>query len=84
MITPTVHHSNSSSSSSAIDPQDMLIEVDFKWLMAGQGRWVDSVRLYQDPAYAHDCLTSALCSDCEPLRRCALYLHDRLGGLRAT
>ena len=30
----------------------LLEEVDFKWLMAGQGWWIDTARLHNDPAYA--------------------------------
>lgn len=59
---------------------DLLAEVDFKWLMAGRGCWVDPVRLRSDQDYAHTCLTSALNSDCEPLRRCAVTLQDELEG----
>ena len=39
---------------SLCDPQDdMLNEVGFKWLMAGQGYWVDTTRLRCDSDYAH-------------------------------
>ena len=58
----------------AIDfnPQDdMLIEVDFKWLMAGQGYWVDTTRLRTDSAYAHVCVEQALHSQCSELQRFA-------------
>ena len=60
---------------------DMLIEVDFKWLMAGMGCWIDYGRLHADPAYAHAKLQRALTSDCEPLRRCAAGLQAELEGL---
>jgi len=52
---------------------DLLLEVDFKWLMAGQGCWVDPQRLHTDPHYAHDCLESGTHSPCDALQRCA---HD--------
>ncbi len=55
---------------------EMLAEVDFKWLMAGQGRWIDLHRLRIDSDYAQDCLASALNSGCEPLRRCAQLLQN--------
>lgn len=57
---------------------DLLIEVDFKWLMAGQGWWVDSDRIKHDPIYASACIQSALNSDCDPLRHCAASLRHEL------
>ena len=60
--------------------RDMLIEVDFKWLMAGLGRWVDPDRLHTDAAYASDSVQCALNSGCEPLRRCAIGLMAELSG----
>ena len=50
---------------------DMLIEVDFKWLMAGQGYWVDTTRLRTDSNYAHTCVEQALHSHCSELQRFA-------------
>jgi hypothetical protein len=50
-------------------PVDFLLLVDFKWLMAGQGWWVDLTRLQRDAAYADGCIASALASRCEPLRQ---------------
>ena len=58
---------------------DLLLEVDFKWLMAGQGCWVDPARLRADPLYAATCLRTALCSPCEALRGCARFLQSSLG-----
>jgi hypothetical protein len=57
---------------------DMLTEVDFKWLMAGIGIWVNPVQLHLDPDYAHASLQNALHSHCEPLRRCAVALKAEL------
>ena len=54
---------------------ELLLEVDFKWLMAGQGRWVDPQRLHSDPLYARGCLQSAIESPCDALQRCARYLQ---------
>jgi hypothetical protein len=34
--------------------------VDFKWLMAGQGWWVNLTRLQRDKAYMHECLARAM------------------------
>jgi len=59
--------------------QPELIElVDFKWLMAAEGRHVDLARLQRDAPYADGCFDCALRSPCEPLRRCAQHLHDQL------
>jgi hypothetical protein len=57
---------------------DLLLEVDFKWLMAGQGCWVDPNRLHADPRYASDCLQAAINSPCDALRRCARFLQESL------
>jgi hypothetical protein len=54
---------------------NLLAEVDFKWLMAGQGCWIDPTRLRIDKDYVQDCLMSALNSGCDPLRRCASDLQ---------
>ena len=54
---------------------DLLLEVDFKWLMAGQGCWIDPDRLHQEPGYALDCVRTAINSPCDALRRCAHALQ---------
>jgi len=43
--------------------------VDFKWLMAGLGWWVDLSRLRRDMAYAGECARRGLSSDSSVLRR---------------
>ena len=63
----------------ATSETDLLIEVDFKWLMAGQGNWIDPMRLHDDPLYAKHCLQAALNSPCDALRRCAHHLQEALG-----
>jgi len=66
------------------DPQDdMLIEVDFKWLMAGQGYWVDTTRLRTDSDYAHTCVEHALHSHCRELQRFA-HTFDMPANTRAA
>ena len=53
------------------DPQGsdrFLNLVDFKWLMAGMGWWVDLSRLQSDKAYIEECLQRALRSDSELLQ----------------
>lgn len=57
----------------------LLTEVDFKWLMAGQGWWINLQRLNCDPSYAAGILRSALASPCIALRECAALLQLQLG-----
>lgn len=57
---------------------DMLVEIDFKWLMAGLGHHVDPIRLRNDASYARDRLQWALASNCDPLRVCAACLRSEL------
>lgn len=59
----------------------LLVEIDFKWLMAGQGWWLDTARFHTDALYAAGLLRWALASPSEPLRECAALLARRLGGL---
>lgn len=59
----------------------LLTEVDFKWLMAGQGWWVNSHRFHADPAYATNLVALALTSSCLALRDCALSLRAQLARL---
>lgn len=52
------------------EASDRLINlVDFKWLMAGMGWWVDLSRLQSDKAYFDECMQRALTSDSELLRK---------------
>jgi hypothetical protein len=48
--------------------------VDFKWLMAGMGWWVDLSRLQSDRPYIDECLQRALRSDSELLRQRSVKL----------
>lgn len=66
--------------SSAEAPGLLLAEVDFKWLMAGQGWWINLQRFHCDPSYAAGLLRSALASPCGALRDCAALLQAQLGG----
>lgn len=50
---------------------DLLMEVDFKWLMAGKGYWVDTRRLHNDSVYAHSCAEHARSSHSPELLRLA-------------
>lgn len=52
-----------------LDGSERLLNlVDFKWLMAGTGWWVDLSRLQSDQAYIGECLQRALATDSELLR----------------
>lgn len=62
------------SGTAGASPSGLLLEVDFKWLMAGQGRDIDPTRLMHDRGYASSCLEFALHSPCAPLRACASRL----------
>lgn len=54
--------------------------VDFKWLMAGVGWWVNLSRLQSDKNYIDACLQRALRSDSELLRKRSVELLGlRLG-----
>lgn len=49
--------------------------VDFKWLMAAEGRRVHLERLQADRAYATGCVDAGLASRSDTLRRRALQLQ---------
>ena len=53
--------------------------VDFKWLMAGLGWWVDLSRLQRDTTYAGECVQHALNSGSELLRRRSVALLPLVG-----
>ena len=59
----------------------LLTDVDFKWLMAGQGWWIDTTRLHCDASYAAGLLRLALASPSFALRECAAALQAQIGGL---
>ncbi len=59
-----------------VDDRLLMLEVvDFKWLMAGQGWWVDETRLHSDPHYAAHLLEIAEHSELPSLQHCAMQLH---------
>jgi len=43
--------------------------VDFKWLMAGQGWWVNLTRLQRDKEYMRECLARAMQSRSDLLQQ---------------
>ena len=71
----------SGATSSGDERVSLLTEIDFKWLMAGQGWWVDTTRFHGDPSYAARFLRLALASQSVALRECAALLQAQLGGL---
>jgi hypothetical protein len=56
----------------------LLARVDFKWLMAGQGWWIDPHRFQHDLSYADAVLRLALASQSLPLRKCAASIRSQL------
>lgn len=52
----------------------LLAEVDFKWLLAGQGHWIDLARFRCDSVYAAGLIALALASNSSALRECAALL----------
>ena len=53
----------------------LLDEVNFKWLLAGLGFWIDMVRFHTDPTYANHVLDLAEASDSLALQNCAASLR---------
>jgi len=53
----------------------LLAEVDFKWLMAGRGQWIDLARFRCDSLYAAGLIRLALTSNSLALRECAALLQ---------
>ena len=62
----------------------LLATVDFKWLMTGQGWWVDTARFHTDPSYAADMLRLAMSSSSFALRECAAGLQRHIEQRPAT
>jgi hypothetical protein len=57
----------------------LLAQVDFKWLMAGQGWWINPTRFRSDPSYAIGFLRLAMASQSGTLRECAASLQAQIG-----
>lgn len=57
----------------------LLAEVDFKWLMAGQGWWIDPTRFSCDPSYADGLIRFALASQLFALRASAALIQTQIG-----
>lgn len=64
---------------SVIDDRVLLLEeVDFKWLMAGHGWWIDTSRLHCDSGYATELLKLAGTTQSPTLRACAHLLQKQV------
>lgn len=57
---------------------ELLAEVDLKWLLAGQGRWVDSAQMHSNAAYARQILQEAVASQVLPLHDCGVGLQKQM------
>ena len=63
---------------SSIDHRELLLEeVNFKWLMAGIGWWVDMSRFHSDARYAAHYLALAAQSESPELRKFATLLSGK-------
>jgi hypothetical protein len=58
----------------------LLDEVQFKWLLAGMGYWIDMSRFHSDLSYASRFMELATASDSSALRDCAASLQTQIGG----
>ena len=60
------------------DPRRLLLEeVNFKWLLAGLGVWIDMPRFHSDPTYSSRFFELAEASDSVALRDCAASLQSQ-------
>lgn len=70
---------NDQATALADERQVLLEEVDFKWLMAGQGWWIDTDRLHNDPSYADHLLDLVEVTESAVLKDCAALLRAQMG-----
>ena len=56
----------------------LLDEVNFKWLLAGLGLWIDMARFRTEPSYAAHLLALAQASKSHALRNCAAALKNQI------
>jgi hypothetical protein len=61
------------------DRDQLLAEVDLKWLFAGQGRWIDTGLMHGDLQYAERVMKAAIESPVRSLHSCAMAMR----GLKA-
>lgn len=78
MQSQTEHPAQAKTSASRADERVLLLEeVNFKWLLAGMGLWIDMARFHNDPAYAAHFLALAEASASLALRNCAASLQGK-------
>lgn len=78
MQSQTEHPAQAESSAPLADERVLLLEeVNFKWLLAGMGLWIDMSRFHNDPSYAARFLALAEASGSPALRNCAASLHSK-------
>lgn len=78
MLSQIEHSSLLNPAAAIMDERGLLLEeVNFKWLMAGLGWWVDMSRFRIDPLYAAHYLELASASESAELRKCATLLEPR-------
>lgn len=78
MQSQTEHSAPADSSAPQADERVLLLEeVNFKWLLAGMGLWIDMGRFHSEPSYAARFLALAEASDSPALRKCAASLQGK-------
>lgn len=78
MQSQTEHRTQAKASAPRVDERVLLLEeVNFKWLLAGMGLWIDMARFHNDPAYAAHLLALAEASASLALRNCAASLQGK-------
>lgn len=73
----TEHAAQIGNAASVSDERRLLLEeVNFKWLLAGLGYWIDMSRFHSDSSYASRFMELAEASDSVALRECAATLQS--------
>lgn len=79
MQTPTESPSLVKQGVNVVDERGLMLEeVNFKWLMAGMGWWVDMSRFRTDPVYAGHYLNLAKATESVELKKCATLLQQQM------
>lgn len=78
MQSQTEHPAQAATSALQADERVLMLEeVNFKWLLAGMGLWIDMARFHNDPSYAARFLALAEASDSLALHKCAAALQEK-------
>ncbi|MDD2845396.1 MAG: hypothetical protein PHT57_10615 [Rhodoferax sp.] len=78
MRSQTEHSAQIESSVLRADERVLLLEeINFKWLLAGMGLWIDMARFRTDPSYAARFLALAEASNSPALQQCAASLQGK-------